>query len=250
MKYIVTYFAAALLSFGVVTHDTQAQETASKTDSSFHLDFTEQVSVWSFDSTIVEANTTLAWEATNWLTLDAQLPIYNNEAETGVGDISIAATIGILDGKCEFLGANKAHLDLVGAVSIPLDGAFSSDNAVFTIGADTGLSWGAWSLGIDGSYSFVDGATYVPQLGGFINSNWGNASATLAYAWNAFSVGAKLNETWSTDDGDILTLGPTLSWKIANNIELNGEVGFTVQNQGLNYGSSDFYVAGGLGISF
>lgn len=249
MKYIVTYFAA-LLSLSLLTNTTKADETAAKTENSFHLDFTEQVSVWSFENTIVEANTAIAWEATSWLTIDAQLPVYNNEAETGVGDISVGATIGILDGNCEFLGANKAHLDLVGAVSIPLDGAFSSDNAVLTVGADTGLSWGAWSLGIDGSYSFVDGGTYVPELGGFINSNWGNASATFSYAWNTLSIGAKVNETWSSDDGNILTLGPTLAWQISKTVSLNGEVGFTVQDQDLNYGNSDFYVAGGLGISF
>jgi hypothetical protein len=224
---------------------------ADRADHAFHLDFSESVSFYSFDSDIVVVNTHVGFEATDWLDISADLPVFNNEVGTGLGDVTLTGTVGLIDGKCDFLGADTATLDGFVAFGIPLDGDFSSDNLVITVGGDAGLGWDSWDLDLGVAYSFVDGATYVPQLGGFISGNYGVASGTLAYAFNPkFSVGGKVVETWSDDSGSILTVGPVATWNINRRISLTGEVGFSVADSDLMYGTMDVCGSLGLSISF
>ena len=241
----------AALSICGITFAQDTSNCEAKADCAFQLDLSETVSFYSFDTNIVAVNTHVAFEATDWLEVSADLPIFNNEVGTGLGDVTVAGTVGLIDSKCDFLGADKATLDAFVAFGIPLDVEFSWDNLVFTVGGDAGLGWDSWNLDLGLAYSFVDGATYVPQLGGFVSGDYGVASGTLTYAFTPrFSVGGKVVETWSDEGGDILTLGPVASWKINRRMSLTGEVGFSVSDSDLTNGSMDAYGMVGLNISF
>jgi hypothetical protein len=121
---------------------------------------------------------------------------------------------------------------------------------VYTFGGKAGFGWGSWSFDLDGSYSLVDGSTFVPTLGGFIDSDYVGVSGTVAHSGliDGLTLGVKVSETWSDNDGDILTVGPVASWNITNSLVLSGGVGFTVLDNDLTNGSSD--VCGSVGLQF
>lgn len=243
-------FAAtnAFASDGQTTQATQAEPAIS--DTTFALSLQEDIGVWSFDESIAAFDTEISWKAAEWLKVSASLPVYNTGGSTGLGDIGVDASVRVIDGKCDFLFADKASFYLNGGLGIPVDGEFSSDNLVYRVGADASLSWGKWTLDGGVSYSFVDGNTFVPQLGGFVGGDWGSADGTLSYAWGDMNAGARTTYTWSADDGNILTLGPVVGWKPWDAVSIGAEVGFTLDESDLQSGGSDFFVAASIGFEF
>ena len=119
----------AALSICGITFAQDTTNCEAKADCAFQLDLSETVSFYSFDTNIVAVNTHVAFEATDWLEVSADLPIFNNEVGTGLGDVTVAGTVGLIDSKCDFLGADKATLDAFVAFGIPLDGEFSSSRS-------------------------------------------------------------------------------------------------------------------------
>ena len=255
MKYAIAQIAA-FLSCGVLYANEVTTASAAEapiTDTKpFVLTFDETVGFYSFDNDIVSSNTEIGLGLTDWLTVSADLAVFNDGDETDFGDLTFVADAQIVNGKGGFFNTDKTTLNAFFGVGVPLDGFFSSDSAIYTIGGKAGFGWGSWSLDLDGSYNLVDGATFVPTLGGFIDSDYVGVSGTVSHSGliDGLTLGVKVSETWSDNDGDILTVGPVAAWSITNSLSLSGEVGFTVLDNDLTNGSSDLYGSVGLQFSF
>lgn len=253
MKFTMTSFAA-LLSLGIM-HGAYGQEStpvASAPEThAFALDFTAEADYYNFDESLVVVTPSVGFELFEVLDATVTLPVYNDSASTGLGDINFGVDYTLLQTKLELLGADKFDLAIGGAVGVPLDGDFSSDNPTFTVSGDFGLSWGKLHFNQEAAYLFnTGGEVYIPAFGGYIGDNVFSAASTLNYdCMNKWSFGVELLQFYS-DDSQYISAGPTVDWTISNTAALDFSVGFPVSQEDMPYGENDFTVSAGLGFKF
>ena len=250
MKTVMTLMFA-LFAFGnLAKAEDAAAPVADK--AAFALDFGAEVDYFGFDNGVTVITPTVGFNIFEKLDFSATLPVYNNSVETGIGDLNFGAEYSLLNGKCEFLGACCASLGVNAFVGVPLDGQFSSYNTTYTVGGDFGLGWSKFHYDQTLSYLFdSDGAVYVAPLGGFVDSAVFSAASTLSYSFtDDMSAGVVFDQTYGSDSGQFLTLGPCATYKVNDSVNFDFAIGFPVLQEDMPYGEADFTLSAGIGFAF
>lgn len=258
MKTAMIYLAA-LLSFGTVARAEEASvqpepapcASQCATQSSFALDFSVDADYYAFTDEIVVITPEIGFAGVlENLDLTVALPLYNDSVTTGLGNLNFGADYTLFNGKCGFLAADSASLGVNAQFGLPLDGEFSSDDPVWALGGDLSLGWGKIAFHQTAEYQFESGSVFLPQFGGFVDGSVFSADSTLAYSLTEdFSVGALFTQDYLDGGAEVLTLGPSATYKV-HGLNFDLAVGFPVVQEDMPYGDSDFTVSAGLGFQF
>jgi hypothetical protein len=211
----------------------------------FKVNFTEQASIFSLtNDTITEVTTILDFNLLDKLDASVSLPLYNTTTGTGIGDVDVALTY-----KNALTIFNDISVDFIGGIKVPLSGEYSSDEFAYFGGASFGVTKDKVDISQSVKYYLVDNYTYMPYLGGFVDSNVFEGNTAIKYnASTDFSVSANVNSYWSDGQKSIL-VGPSIQYEASSNITLNAGVGFSVVDD-LQFDSLDSVITFGLGFKF
>jgi hypothetical protein len=211
----------------------------------FKVNFTEQASIFSLtNDTITEVTTILDFNLLDKLDASVSLPLYNTTTGTGIGDVDVALTY-----KNALTIFNDISVDFIGGIKVPLSGEYSSDEFAYFGGASFGVTKDKVDISQSVKYYLVDNYTYMPYLGGFVDSNVFEGNTAIKYnASTDFSVSANMNSYWSDGQKSIL-VGPSIQYEASSNITLNAGVGFSVVDD-LQFDSLDSVITFGLGFKF
>ena len=144
---------------------------------------------------------------------------------------------------------NDISVGFIGGIKVPLSGEYSSDGFAYFGGASFGVTKDKVDISQSVKYYLVDNYTYMPYLGGFVDSNVFEGNTAIKYnASTDFSVSANMNSYWSDGQKSIL-VGPSIQYEASSNITLNAGVGFSVVDD-LQFDSLDSVITFGLGFKF
>lgn len=241
------------------------QEVAVASEDAFKVNLTEEVSIFNLtNDTITEVNTSLEFALSEKIQVSLSLPVYSSTNDpssarelswqldngtfgstgTGLGDLDVAFTwknlATILD---------DVWVDAVGGVKVPIDSTYSSDNFAFFGGVDFGFTRDKVDFSQSLKYYLVDKYTYMPHLGGFVDSNvFAGKTTAMLDVGNKLSVGVVVDEFFS-DGQKTVSVGPVVEYAVSSNLNLHAGVGFAVVDD-LQYDSLDSVITVGLGFKF
>ena len=267
MKNIFKTLAVVIVSLFVnaVGFAQEPQVVQTAPENTFKVNFTEQASVFSLtNDTITEVNTVLDFKLLDKLDASVSLPLYNatnnpsaaqetawqlnngtfGTTGTGIGDVDVALTY-----KSALTLFNDISVDFIGGIRVPLSGQYSSDGFVYFGGTSFGVTKDKIDISQSVKYYLVDTYTYMPYLGGFVDSNVFEGNSTIKYnASTDFSISANVNSYWSDGQKSVL-VGPSIQYEASSNISLNAGIGFSVVDD-LQFDSLDSVITFGLGFKF
>ena len=267
MKNIFKTLAVVIVSLFVnaVGFAQEPQVVQTAPENTFKVNFTEQASVFSLtNDTITEVNTVLDFKLLDKLNASISLPLYNatnnpsaaqetawqlnngtfGTTGTGIGDVDVALTY-----KKALTLFNDISVDFIGGIRVPLSGQYSSDGFAYYGGASFGVTKDKVDISQSVKYYLVDNYTYMPYLGGFVDSNVFEGNSTIKYnASTDFSISANVNSYWSDGQKSVL-VGPSIQYEASSNISLNAGIGFSVVDD-LQFDSLDSVITFGLGFKF
>jgi hypothetical protein len=244
-KTILVAFVAVFANTFAVAEEVQPAKECCEP---FKLDLTTDAALYSFENNdVVVVTEKFSYDFNKELTFNVAVPFYNDGSDTGVGDIDFSASYNLYNGKCDFLSTDVGLQGLFG-VKVPLDGDYSSGEAVYYVGGVLDFTWDKWNLSQSFNYDFVGDYTYSPIFNGFISEDVYGGVTTLSYIVNegmAFCVNATQSYC---DDFDALLVGPSVkcTWKnITGHVGVDFPVEYNVGDENL-----DAVVTGGISFQF
>jgi hypothetical protein len=257
---------AAVLSCGVAA--AQEAQPAKECCEGFKFDLASDVSLYNFeDGNIFAVTEKFTYTVDEKIKLGASVSLFNDQNKsfnprefawqlndgvndvsgTGIGDVDFFLTYNLLDSKCDFLKTDFATLDFIVGGKVPVQGAYSSSDVVLYVGGEAGVAWGNIALNQNFTYSFVDGYTYSPVFGGFVNDDVYGGVTTLSYvADKDFVVSVNAEQQYFGSNSAFL-VGPEVSWTFCKNATFNASVDFPVV---YDAPSADLNVVVSAGIGF
>lgn len=237
----------ALATLAARGADTKAQAAAPATPVFSQLAVDENLVFWGKRNadTVVELDSTVSGKIFDMLGWHVTVPVYNQDV-TGYGAIDVGLDLNVL--KTDFLGA-VTNVNLEGGAWMPTGSAnFGTDNVNPHVGVNWDMTWGAVVYTQTFDYRWIGNYAYSPVFGALTDYAV-NAESFVAYKWASLTVGADLNQ-WYTSGSDVAFLGPKAVWNVSNNVELNAGCGFPVWQNVNAANENSWNVTLGLGINF
>lgn len=245
IKTALVTFVALFANTFAVAQDVQPKRERRQDD--FKINLTEQVSIYNFDNTLItQWDTKLDFKLDNDVKVDVTLPVYNDDSSgtaTGIGDVGVDFTY---DNAFEFFGF---AVDLVGGVSVPLDGVYSSSDCTFSGGVVLTQTWDSVDFSQSAKYTLVNDYMYMPVFGGFVDDNVFALETTVKYnVSDKFAIAGNVDQFYA-EGQNVITVGPSVSYNFAHNIAFNAGVAFAVSTD-LDFEDMDTVTTFGLGFKF
>lgn len=221
-------------------------EPAACCDKTFKIDWTATTSLYDLDAgNIFVIDNRFSTKLADVFTVGVGVPIINNDNQatdgglswqlnnggpefsgTGFSDIDMFVAFDLWNGKCSFFDADS-QVDLFGGIKAPVDGNFSSSDAVFYIGAIGEITKEKWKLSQSIKYDFVDEYTFNPVFGGFVTGDIFELDTKVLYSVNKdMGLGVRVDQQY-TDGSNVFLLGPTVAAKWQS-FDINLSLGFPV----------------------
>ena len=217
--------AAALVSTAAAVAQAQTSALQAEpaipvvTDLKWYLN--ESVDIHTFKgsgSTLFALNSTIGVDLTNDISLNLNIPVYSQDDNTTVSNISLGGSWDFIGGNNDVI--NKWDLALGGGVYLPAE------------------------------YRFNGGESYITWLGAKTDSDVVTLVSDLSYKWNSFDFGAQFDQVYYVNSGENqLFLGPVAKWHVASNIDLNAGVLIPV-SQNVATPEANAIVTAGIAIKF
>ncbi len=247
--------AAALISTAAVA---QAQTAAPQAEpaisavSDLKWYLSESVDIHTFKgsgSTLFAFNSTLGVDLTKDISLDLNIPVYSQDDNTTVSNISLGGSWDFIGGNNDVIG--KWDLALGGGVYLPVGSEyFRNANVNPYINAAFDCKLWVFDFKQTAEYRFDGGESYITWLGAKTDSDVVTLGTDLSYKWNSFDLGVQFDQVYYVNSGENqLFLGPVANWHVASNIDLNAGVLVPV-SQDVATPEADAIVTFGVGIKF
>lgn len=243
---------------------TFAQEVAkTDTDSKIKFNVKEQISYFNLSNDdIMEYDTSISFKLIDKLNVELSIPVYNDNntpqsgqevtwqlnngvyGKSGVG-------LGNLDVNASYdaFKINDIDVKVLGGIGIPLGTEFDSNSPVFHGGFLFGYGKDKWNLSQSVEYFVVDEYAYEPFFGGFVDTNYFELNTKFSYGISdVFNLCGNVSQFYA-DDQQMVLVGPSLEYGIADNVNLNVGILFSAVDE-LNYDSLDSVVTAGISFKF
>jgi hypothetical protein len=247
LKATIALGVIALASLAARGADTAPVAATQPTPIFSQVSVDETLTFWgkSNVNTVAELDSTVKGKLFDMAGWHITVPVYSQDV-TGYGAIDLGLDLNVL--KTEFVGATT-NVYLEGGAWMPTGSAnFGTDNVNPHVGVNWDMTWGAVVYTQTFDYLWVGSYAYSPVFGTF-NDYGINAESFVAYKWSTLSVGADLNQ-WYTSGSNVAFLGPKAEWNVANNVNLNAGCGFAVWQDVAPANENTWNVTLGLGIKF
>jgi hypothetical protein len=253
---IGTGVATALLSTAAVaqaqTAATQAEPAITATVSDLKWYLNESVDIHTFKgsgSTLFAFNSTLGVDLTKDISLNLNLPVYSQDDNTTVSNLSLGGSWDFIGGKNDVIG--KWDLAVGGGVYVPVGSEyFRNANVNPYINAAFDCKLWVFDFTQTAEYRFDGGESYITWLGAKTDSDVVTLGTNLSYEWNSFDFGVELDQLYYVNSGENqIFLGPVASWNVASNVDLNAKVLIPV-SQDVVTPEADAVFTAGIGIKF
>jgi len=217
---------------------------------SSRFSFKETLGFYNYDSTSTDAvsmTQSLVYKYSDNTSIHLDIPFFS-VGNTGFGMTEIGFDHTFIKNPCKFIDSVSLGIDF----DLPTgEDAFGGDDVNIAFGFDVGGSTTVEKLGWDGNFRWVANRdlAFQPILGGLTSEDIINAGIGIKYeVASNWSAGFGY-DYWEAGDSNYLSsIGPSISWKIANNIDFNCEFNFTVDQGAKN--DTDTTAQFGLAIKF
>ena len=198
-------------------------------------------------SDVVGFTQSVVYRYTDDTTLHLAIPFYSN-GNTGFGMTGVGFDHAFIKNPCKF----------VEAVSIGVDFFLPTGEDDFG-GSDVNIAFGfdlkgatcveklEWNAGFN--WLANQDTAYEPVLGGLTDEDIIHVNTGLSYELSKKLAISFDYEYWNgNNDNYLSSVGPGLSWNIANNVNIDTELNFVVDNGSAN--NTDFSTKMGMSIKF
>jgi hypothetical protein len=248
--------AAALVSTSAAVAQAQTAALQAEpaipvvTDLKWYLN--ESVDIHTFKgsgSTLFALNSTIGVDLTKDISMNLNVPVYTQDDNTTIGDISLGGSWTLKEGKNDTIGT--WDLAFGGGIYIPVGSEYfrSANVNPFINGKFDCKAW-VFDFTQTAEYRFDGGEAYITWLGAMTNSDVLTLESNLSYEWNAFDFGVQFDQVYYVNSGESqLFLGPVANWKVASSVDLNMGVLIPV-SQNVDTPEANAIVTAGIGIKF
>jgi hypothetical protein len=200
-------------------------------------------------STLFAFNSTLGVDLTKDISLDLNIPVYSQDNNTTVSNISLGGSWDFIGGNNDVIG--KWDLAVGGGVYLPVGSEyFRNANVNPYINAAFDCKLWVFDFKQSAEYRFNGGESYITWLGAQTDSDVVTLGTDLSYKWNSLDLGVQFDQVYYVNsDENQLFLGPVANWHVASNIDLNAGVLVPV-SQDVPTPEADAIVTFGIGIKF
>lgn len=212
--------------------------------------FVETIGFYNYDGTgtdTVSFNQSLVYKYDDSTQIHLDIPFFS-AGDTGFGMTEIGFDHTFIKNPCKFVDSVSLGIDFM----LPTgEDMFGGDDVNIGFGFDLGGNTGVEKLGWNGNFNWIANrdAAFEPILGGLVDDDIINAGLGVNYAVaKNLSTGFGYSYWQAGDDNYVSTIGPSITWNIANNVDFNCGFDFAV-DQGVN-NNVDTTAQFGIGIKF
>jgi hypothetical protein len=244
--------AFAQTADGVPVAVTPVNTTASASAWNLNWSFDETAEMHTFKSggsTLLGLNQNLGVDITKDISMNLNVPVYTQDDNTTIGDISLGGSWTFMEGKNDTIGT--WDLAFGGGIYIPVGSEYfrSANVNPFINGKFDCKAW-VFDFTQTAEYRFDGGEAYITWLGAMTNSDVLTLESNLSYEWNAFDFGVQFDQVYYVNSGESqLFLGPVANWTVASSVDLNMGVLIPV-SQNVDTPEANAIVTAGIGIKF